>query len=328
MSTKEIILYLRQQLLEVRGENDQQTLFELLSTFKMLTKISFDNADKPLVALLVRFTDAARELYMGNPLSEPIPTEAEVRQATANIRLLPVSPAFTRPDLSLKATETTTIRQITDTELEQLETHYNQEAEIQNRLQWVLHHNWRDHSHIRDGSPRQMKAYTTVYDELMIFLKLKAHDPMWVGSFPVGIDSDESDIDIVCNPSSLRPFLRQVRSLYGDCDNFRLTWKAIERVPTVIARFTCGEFDLEIYGQPKPTANQAAVMFMLVAARLLAIGGEPAKARIQELKANGHSSAEALAIYFQIDTPAPYPTLVQFMKLDNDTLREQITIPE
>jgi hypothetical protein len=92
MSIEEIILYLRNQLLELRGENDRQAVAELLSTFKMLTKISFENGDKHLTAVLVNLTDSARDLNMGKPLNGSVPTETEIREAT-QMRLAVGQPA-------------------------------------------------------------------------------------------------------------------------------------------------------------------------------------------------------------------------------------------
>jgi hypothetical protein len=331
MSVEEIILYLRQQLLELRGDNDRQAISELLSTFKMLTKISFENNDKQLIAVLVSLTDAARDLYLNHPLSNSIPTETEVRQAVdgttteAVAVASPVAVASTNGSGKL-TTDTRAIKSITTQEIGALETSFDQESRIQQALRAVSNRNWKDHTVIRDGSKRQMQAYSVVYDELMLFHHLTAHAPLWTGTFPLDLDTADSDIDIICNPESLRPFLLQVKSLYGNQTDFRLTWKAIDRVPTVLARFTCNGFPVELFAQPRPTTSQQSFVHMVVEARLLAIGGPEAREGIRELKSDGYTTEEAFVKYFKIPTDDPYEKLLSFARLDNDSLRRQIGI--
>ena len=337
MSVEEIVLYLRQQLLELRGDHDRQAISELLSTFKMLTKISFENNDKQLTAVLVSLTDAARDLYLNHPLTTTIPSEEMIRKvaqgtmaqavATATPAVALASPNGKTPHDSLPpVSDSTPIKSITTQEIGILEASFDKESLIQQRLRGVAQRNWRDHSMIRDGSERQMKAYTTVYDDLMLFHKLRLHEPIWAGTYPLDLDTEESDIDIICNPESLRPFLLQIKKLYGDQDDFRLTWKAIDRVPTVLSRFTCNGFNIELFAQPRPTASQHAFIHMLVEARLLAIGGEQSRQVIRDLKGDGMPTEAAFVKYFQIDADDPYERLLDLARIDNDSLRRQIGI--
>ncbi|MEO0562073.1 MAG: DUF4269 domain-containing protein [Chloroflexota bacterium] len=342
MSIQEIILYLRSQLLELRGENDRQAISELLSTFKMLTKISFENEDKQLTAVLVDLTDAARDLYMGKPLNGNIPDEDSIRalHSTAEAELeveMTAAPATDETSgvqtdkldtAAALPTSATPIDDIEDEAVDTLETHFDAEATLQRRLREVINRDWNNNTPIRDGSPRQMQAYSVVYDKLMLFHNLEEHEPVWVGTFPIGVDTDASDIDIICSPEALRPFLRQMRDLYGEQEGFRLTWKAIDKVPTVLARFRCNDFDIEVFAQPRPTRIQTAFVHMLVEARLLAMGGDAAKERVHALKTDGIDTETAFTRAFRIDTEDPHKTLLEYARLDNDALREKVVLPQ
>jgi hypothetical protein len=327
MSIEEIILYLRQQLLEMRNEQDRQAIFELLNTFKMLTKVSHENGDKRLTALLVNLTDAARDLHMGKP-NITIPNEDDIRTiARESLNGKPPAMKASSPQPSPAKTDTTEAQPITDLNppaLDELVTSFNQEQQIQQRIRAVIGRIWRDYTSIRDGSTRQMRAYSVVFDKLMVFRQLDDHDPIWVGDYPVDIDTDSSPIQILCNPSSLRPFLMEVRSCYGEYPEFRLTWKAVHRVPTVVARFQVDEFTVELFAQPRPTNNQQQFVNMLVIARLLAIGGDTAKAAIREKMTAETSTSEVVLAHFGLEATDMDAYMTMLAKMDNDTLRATI----
>lgn len=333
MSVEEIILYLRQQLLELRSDNDRQAVSELLSTFKMLTKISFENDDKQLTDVLVDLTDAARHMYLNHPVTSPIPTEEAIRRVVngttteAVATAAPVAVAANGNGKGAPHDEPKQIKSITTQEIGVLEVSFDHEAHIQQRLRAVALRDWNDHAPIRDGSQRQMQAYSVVYDDLMLFHSLKRHEPLWVGAFPLNIDIDGSTIDVLCNPESLRPFLHQVKDRYGNRPNFRLTWKAIDRVPTVLARFAAGDFIVELFAQPRPTTAQVAFIHMEVQARLLALGGPAARSAIQALMRDGLSTEAAFVQYFKL-SPAndPAEKLLALARTDNDALRRQLGI--
>ncbi|MEM6529585.1 MAG: hypothetical protein AAF653_14905, partial [Chloroflexota bacterium] len=81
MTIADMILYLRQQLLSLRSDNNnRQMVAELLATFKMLTRAAFNSGDDALVALLVDLTDSTRDMYMGKPLNGRFPSEEKIRE--------------------------------------------------------------------------------------------------------------------------------------------------------------------------------------------------------------------------------------------------------
>lgn len=336
MTIADMILYLRQQLLALRSENNRQAVAELLATFKMLTKAAYESGDHDLVSLLVSLTDSTRDLYMGKPLNGRLPTEETIRTVAGKHQMAP-APALPRlaeaqpqkeGELPQEDTQPLDPTLIEET-MEDDETRHHEQAQhtrqvVRARLKAVAARNWRDHSPIRDGSPRQMRAYTAVYDDLILFRRLRMHDPVWVGTYPIDLDIVGSDIDIICNPSSLRAFLSDVRSAYSDCDDFRLTWKAVEQVPTVIVRFKHKEFLIELFAQPKPVYEQTAFVHMVIEARMLAVGGDEARRVIRELKASGMKTEPAFAAYFRLEGDDPYQKLLSMAQMTDEALIEHL----
>lgn len=333
MTIADMILYLRQQLLALRSENNRQAVAELLATFKMLTRAAYESGDQELVALMVDLTDSTRDLYMGKPLNGRVPTEEKIRTVAGRHAAVPVAAAATTQTLPQRAEDEpghedtqpldpVAIEEAIKTDEIERQQKVESEEVILKRLHRVALRDWRDHTPIREGSARQMRAYTTVYDDLALFMRLRAHDPMWVGTYPIDLDIVGSDIDIICNPSSLRAFLADVRAAYGDCHEFRLTWKAIQQVPTVIVRFEYNEFLIELFAQPKPVTEQDAYVHMLVEARMLAIGGDEARRVIRELKASGIKTEPAFAAYFGLEGDDPYAQLLALANVSDKMLLE------
>lgn len=336
MNIADMIVYLRQQFLTLRGENNRQAVAELLATFKMLTRAAYENQDTELIAILVDLTDCTRDLYMGKPVNGRLPTEERIRVAVLKQEPALVSSlGIVEPPLN--PDEDTQPLQLGTLLLEQ-DNHTNgdhaaqpatpqqdteEDNEVLQRLAQVAKRDWHNHTCIRDGSAQQMRAYSTVYDELAVFARLKDHQPMWAGTFPIDLDLPGSDIDIIFHPPGLRSFLNDVRKLYGDQKEFHIVWTALKETPTVIASFRCQGFRVELFAQPTPVEEQHAYIHMVVEARLLAIGGEQARTIIRDLKAGGLKTEPAFAACFQLKGEDPYQELLELAKLDDKTLMRQ-----
>ncbi|MEO1443769.1 MAG: DUF4269 domain-containing protein, partial [Chloroflexota bacterium] len=267
MTIADMILYLRQQLLSLRSDNNnRQMVAELLATFKMLTRAAYSSGDEALVALLVDLTDSTRDMYMGKPLNGRFPTEEKIREVAgkhtammmaattvapaaepAPSRETLISPVIEEPPVDEE--DTSPLRPETiQLAIKEAEAERNEQRdEIMATLTKLRQRNWHDHTAIRDGLPQQMRAYSTVYDELAVFMRLQAHKPMWVGTYPINVDTPASDIDIIFSPPNLRRFLVDVRDAYGDRKDFKVVWQPIKQVPSIVVGFTCEGFSIEFF---------------------------------------------------------------------------------
>ncbi len=331
MDIADMILYLRQQLLTLRAAPDRQAAAELLATFKVLTRAAYQQGDRDLMAVLVDLADSARDLYMGRPLNGKLPAEAQIRAAAAQMQRTVTTPAVEVPIVPPSDALDDTQPIDTESIAAAIEADNNTPAaDMPNRdmllqaLATVRRQNWHDHTHLKDGSPQQIRAYNTVYDQLNIFQTLSQHHPMWVGTFPIDVDVPSSDIDIICNPSSLRQFIAETRIAYGTQPGFKLTWKAIKQTPTVIVRFVCNDLPVELFAQPRSTRQQDAYQHMVVEARLLAIGGEQARENVRRLKADGLKTEPAFSAVFELKSKNPYHHLLKLAGMDDETLLDAL----
>ncbi|MFZ4826375.1 MAG: DUF4269 domain-containing protein [Phototrophicaceae bacterium] len=79
MTITDIIIYLREQLLILRDQNNRQAVAEVLATAKLLTRLAFESGDRKVIAMLVNITDSARDMYMGKPLNGKLPSLEMIR---------------------------------------------------------------------------------------------------------------------------------------------------------------------------------------------------------------------------------------------------------
>lgn len=184
-----------------------------------------------------------------------------------------------------------------------------------------------DFTYLRGGGVRQQRAYAAL-ESLDIAGVLQAYNPVLAGTIPLGIETSNSDLDIICQAANLDAFITDTAAAYGHLPGFMAKRKLIRGVPSVVVNFHAGGFPVELFAQDRPPFEQNAVRHMLVEARLLELGGEAARAAIHELKANGMKTEPAFAVYFGLlDNPAdsPYETLLELSELDDAGLRDAIS---
>jgi len=181
---------------------------------------------------------------------------------------------------------------------------------------------WQDIAYLQDGNERQRATYRAL-QSLQVFSILRAYTPVLVGTIPIGIDVQASDLDIVCEALDLDAFERRVRAAFGQQEGFRVRRKLIKGVPSVVAKLLHDGLQVEIFGQPQPVTEQHAYRHMVVEARLLAIGGEETRQEIRHLKRCGLKTEPAFARYFQLSGD-PFDVLLELSWLDEDELRDRV----
>ena len=181
-----------------------------------------------------------------------------------------------------------------------------------------MHPVWTDLTYLLRGTKRQQDAYRAL-QTLDVFRVLRDYTPILVGTIPLDIEVEQSDLDIICEAHNLSRFQHDVTKAFGRQARFRMheTWK--DDLPVVVVSFTAAGFLIEIFGQPRPVIEQNGYRHMVVEARLLALGGEEARVRIRELKRAGLKTEPAFARYFQL-VGNPYQVLLHLAQLSDEAL--------
>ncbi|MBI9010315.1 MAG: DUF4269 domain-containing protein [Tenericutes bacterium] len=178
--------------------------------------------------------------------------------------------------------------------------------------------NYKDISYLKNGSAKQKLAYN-VLTKINVFNALKQYNPILVGTIPLGIDTDLSDLDIICYVFDFNEFKQIVIEHFSSFDNFKVTNK---RENTVI-RFLVDDFQIEIYAEATPTDKQNGYRHMLVEDRLLKLGGELFKRKVIELKNKNFKTEPIFAGLLRLDGN-PYEELLELEDKSDEELIDLI----
>lgn len=140
------------------------------------------------------------------------------------------------------------------------------------------------------GNVKQ-KAVYRVLTEPRIWEKLRSFDPVLTGTIPINIDTDTSDLDIICCFTDARLFEKHLVESFGTEDGFKLFTPKL--AGTVAASFVCEGFMIEIFGQAIPTRQQAAYLHMIIEYRILLEKGEAFRQQVIALKKQGYKTEPA-----------------------------------
>ena len=166
--------------------------------------------------------------------------------------------------------------------------------------------------YLKNGNPRQQEAYHVLTNHL-IFELLKGFDPILVGTIPINIDIDGSDLDIICYSKDLEKFKSAVTRLFGDQDQFSIHDSTLRATKSVVATFTLEQFPIELFAQPIPTKQQLGYRHIMIEYALLLERGEEFRQQIIQLKKEGYKTEPAFAKALGL-TGDPYLELLEFEK--------------
>jgi hypothetical protein len=158
-----------------------------------------------------------------------------------------------------------------------------------------------DVSYLSKGSPIQQAGYRAIVSSGVLEL-LKEFDPVVVGTLPLDLFVEGSDIDIICNFSDAEKF----RSVFHHS-----TRKELNGVDSVIANFDFNGFEFEVVGQPLAVREQFAYRHMIVEWNILEANDEFFRDQILSLKKSGVKTEPAFAQLLGLPGN-PYKTLLNY----------------
>lgn len=125
-----------------------------------------------------------------------------------------------------------------------------------------------------------------------LFRELAPFEPTLVGTYPLGLRIDTSDLDVICCAPDLATFERALETLPVTPDH-------VERVPlapeAVVATLRWDDVVVELFCQTIPVYAQAGFRHMVVEGRLLALGGARLRDRVRAEKRAGARTEPAFA---------------------------------
>jgi hypothetical protein len=164
--------------------------------------------------------------------------------------------------------------------------------------------------YLQEGNDRQRQAYSTLSNN-KVLLRLKQFDPVLVGTVPINIDIENSDLDIICCFADKQEFQKSITDNFSNQRSFTIKEQPNLNTLAIVANFFLDEFEIEIFGQNIPTKQQFAYRHLIVEHNLLNKHGEKFRQQIIGLKQQGHKTEPAFALALGL-TGDPYTELFKF----------------
>jgi hypothetical protein len=168
-----------------------------------------------------------------------------------------------------------------------------------------------DLNYLAKGSAIQQKGFRAI-TSLGIMSSLKEFSPVVVGTLPLDLFTDKSDIDIVCCFPNAEDFAEKV---FFERDaarlNFYISRKMLDGVDTLIANFEYEDILFEVVGQAKPVREQIAFRHMVAEWKILSQNDAVFREKILELKKEGIKTEPAFAQLLGLKND-PYQELLRY----------------
>jgi hypothetical protein len=177
---------------------------------------------------------------------------------------------------------------------------------------------WQDLTYLQAGSAAQQAAYHVLLKHAVL-PALQAYSPTLAGTFPLDIAVPGSDLDILCEVYDFAEFGQTVARHFGHCPGYSCRQRRTGP-PAEIISFQLQEFEVELFGQSLPVAQQYGYRHMVVEARLLTAGGSRLKERVIQEKTLGLKTEPAFAKLLALPSDA-YQALLALETADAQQLR-------
>lgn len=175
--------------------------------------------------------------------------------------------------------------------------------------------NFKDISYLKVGNEKQRRSYE-ILKNINIFNILKDYNPLLVGTIPIEVDIDSSDLDLICKVDNKEKFENILRNEFSKFKNFKIKY---HEDSIIICNFIVDNIEIEIYASNIDSEKSNGYRHMLIEYRLLNLHGEGFKKEIIKLKKCGLKTEPAFAKLLNL-TGNPYDKLLALEHLSNDQL--------
>lgn len=164
--------------------------------------------------------------------------------------------------------------------------------------------------YLKTGHTKQIRAYE-VLTQNKILSQLAEFDPILVGTIPINIAIENSDLDIICYWKDKTHFIEKLITVFGNEPEFTIRETMINNHESIIANFKKAAFEIEIFGQNIPVQNQNGYRHMIVEYKILQLKGEKFRLEIIKLKQEGYKTEPAFGLLLGLKDD-PYLELLEY----------------
>ncbi|WP_018922796.1 DUF4269 domain-containing protein [Salsuginibacillus kocurii] len=151
-----------------------------------------------------------------------------------------------------------------------------------------------------------------VLTELNLEEVLRPYSPTFCGTIPIGLATDDSDIDIIMQveEEDFPAVEKQLRTCFAANPGFRLKRSFKKGQPVLKGAFTYQGFDIEIFAQPVPIEAQHAYVHMVIERKLLE-ENPGLREPVLALKRQGYKTEPAFQYVLGLEGD-PYEALIEY----------------
>lgn len=164
--------------------------------------------------------------------------------------------------------------------------------------------------YLKNGNQKQRNVFK-VLTQHKILSNLAQFDPILVGTIPINIDIENSDLDIICYFKNKANFIEKIILFFEKEAGFTIKEIFINDRDSVVANFKIEDFEIEVFGQNIPTKDQNGYNHMLIEYEILQSKDEGFRLEIIKLKQNGYKTEPAFAFLLGLKGD-PYTELLDY----------------
>jgi len=170
--------------------------------------------------------------------------------------------------------------------------------------------NYLNIDYLKEGTPIQKKVYKRI-SKHNVLEKLEKYNPIVVGTYPLDINIESSDIDIIGQTNNFIEAVDDLIKKFSEYHNFSIRTTEKNHKIILVCSFWIKKFRFEVYLENKNPLEQSAYKHMLTEAKILKSKDELFKKEIINLKNKGISTEEAFALLLGLEGD-PYEMLLNF----------------
>jgi predicted metalloenzyme YecM len=197
-----------------------------------------------------------------------------------------------------------------------LKKDFNQEFEIDLGERNLKFHHMSLESVIR---VEENKTIFRALEDSNILRSFKKYTPFIAGTFPLGIHTKNSDVDVLMYAIDLNELEASLKSHYENHEEFECLRSFVDGVETLIVNFNQGHVPFEVFAQNRQVVEQKAYKHFQVEERLLKLGGDLFKETVMGIRMDGTKTEPAIAEALDIEAD-PYNELLILQKADTHKL--------
>jgi len=167
---------------------------------------------------------------------------------------------------------------------------------------------FKDITYLKTGNSRQQKTYRLLQEHRIIEVLLE-FNPLVVGTIPIGIDIDSSDVDIILHTQDFEGLLSIVEREFSEHSGFNCF--EIPEKDVLIVHFSIENLPFELYVGKKPSHTQNGYLHMLKEAAILEAKGEDFRKAVIHLKQEGVKTEPAFCKLLGLKGD-PYIALLEY----------------